>query len=125
MYAVLKKTTTLILLVLSVIFVVCAIIIGISDNLPGIMLCFLGCVSFILSFSYSWRKPKPYLILLIISLIGFVVLVILINIFEGRLSGTLFDTVGDFTFILATMLCPIGIIIGGIGSLVTYYKKLD
>jgi len=125
MYAVLKKRTTLILVVLSVIFIVCAIIIGISDNLPGIMLCFLGSILFILSFSHSWRKPKPFLILLIISFIGFIVLVILINIFEGRLSGTIFDTVGDFTFIVATMLCPIGIIIGAIGSLVTYYKKLD
>ena len=124
MYAVLKKRTTLVLLALSVISIVVAIIIGISDNLPGILLCFIGCILFILSFSHSWRKPKPFLMLLIISFIGFIVLVVLINIFEGRLSGTFFEIIGTFIYILATMLCPTGIIIGGIGSLVTYYKKL-
>ena len=120
-----KKRITLILLVLSVISMVCAIIIGISDNPPGILLCFLASILFILSFSHSWRKPKPYLILLIISLVGFIVLAVLINIFEGRVSGTLFDIIGTFTFIVATMLSPVGIIIGGIGSLVTYYKRLN
>ena len=125
MYAVLKKRMTLILLVLSVIFLVGAIIIGISDNPSGILICFLGCILFILSFSHNWRKPKPFIMLMIISFIGFIVLVILINIFEGRLSGKLFDILGTFTFIVATLLCPAGIIIGGIGSLVTYYKNLE
>jgi peptidoglycan/LPS O-acetylase OafA/YrhL len=124
MYAALKKRMTLILLVLSVISITFAIIIGISDNPPGILLCFLGCILFILSFSHSWRKPKPYLILLIISLLGFIVFVVLINIFGGRLSGAFFEIIGTLIFIVATMLFPVGIIIGGIGSLVTYYKKL-
>ena len=50
--------------------------------------------------------------------------VVLINIFGGRLSGAFFEIIGAFILIVATMLFPVGIIIGGIGSPVTYYKKL-
>ena len=123
MNTIFKDKHTYIYLALGVISLVLAAIIGISDNPPGIILSFLGSVFFILIFTHKWQKPKPYIILLITSLMGFVVSIILHNVFEAVGKETILELVGVFFFLLAIFLCPAGIIVGGIGSLVKLYKQ--
>ena len=118
-----KDKHTYIYLALGVISLVLAAIIGISDNPPGLILSFLGSVFFILAFTHNWQKPKPYIILLIASLAGFVVSVILHNVFEVVGKETFLELVGVFFFLLAIFLCPAGVIVGGIGSLIKLYKQ--
>ena len=120
---VLKQRQTYIYLLLSLISIVAAMIVSIPDNPPGIILFFISSILFVLAFTYNWKKPKLYIILLISSVFGFVLFAALHNVFEVIGKGTFWEIIGGFFFLLAIFLCPAGIIVGGIGSLVKLYKQ--
>ena len=125
MYSIFKQRKTHIYLLLGIISLAAAFIVSIPDNLPGILLSFLSSVLFILAFTHNWIKLKPYVILLVSSLVGFVVSIVLHNVLEALGKGTFLELIGVFFFILAIFLCPAGLIIGGIGSLIKLYKSGD
>ncbi len=118
-----KQKKTYLFLILGIVALVIAIIIGIDDNPPGIILSFISSVLFVLAFAHNFKSPKSYIILLLGSIIGFVILIILHNIFESFGEGTFLRQFGVFFFLGALFLCPAGIIVGVIGSLMNYYKK--
>jgi len=123
MYAVFKKRKTYIYLVLSAISMIAAMIVSIPDNPPGIILSFMSSILFVLAFTHNWKKPKPYIILLISSVFGFVLFAVLHNVFEVIGKGTFWEVIGAFFFLLAIFLCPAGIIIGIVGSIITAIKN--
>jgi hypothetical protein len=106
----------------SAISIVVAMIVSIPDNPPGIILFFISSILFVLAFTYNWKKPKLYIILLISSVFGFVLFAVIHNFFEGIGKGTYWGVVGGFFFLLAVLICPAGIIIGIGGSIVTAIK---
>lgn len=118
-----KKKTTLIFLILGLLFLILALIITIPDNPPGIILTFISSISFILAFSYNWSRPKSYLFLFLGSLIGFVIFVVLHNFLEYFGKGTFIENLSGFFFLTAIFLCPAGILVGIIGSIVSYNKS--
>ena len=120
---VLKQRQTYIYLLLSLISIVAAMIVSIPDNPPGIILSFIGSILFVLAFTHNWKKPKPYIILLISSVFGFVLFAALHNVFEVIGKGTFWEIIGGFFFLLAIFLCPAGIIIGIVGSIITTTKS--
>jgi len=122
---ILKQRKTYIYLVLSAISMIAAMIVSISDNLPGIVLSFISSILFVFAFTYNWKQAKQYVILLISSVFGFVIFAVLHNVFEVIGKGTFWEAIGGFFFLLAIFLCPAGIIIGGIGSLIKLYKSGD
>ncbi len=61
--------------------VISAIVVGVSDNIPGIVLCYLATVVLVMAPIRSWRKTKRFLILLGASVGGFFVFVLLHNAF--------------------------------------------
>jgi len=122
MYAVLKKRQTYIYLVLSAVSMIAALIVSIPDNPPGIILSFISSILFVLAFTHNWKKPKPYIILIISSVLGFVIFAVLHNVFEVISKGTFWEAIGGFFFLLAIFLCPAGIIIGITGSIITEIK---
>ena len=123
MYLIFKQKRTYIYLLLSAISMVAAMIVSIPDNPPGIILSFMSSILFILAFTYNWKKPKPYILLLISSVFGFVLFAVLHNVFEVIGKGTFWEVIGAFFFLLAIFLCPAGIIIGIIGGIVTAIKS--
>jgi hypothetical protein len=122
---ILKQKKTYIYLVLSAISMIAAMIVSISDNLPGIVLSFISSILFVFAFTHNWKQAKLYVILLISSVFGFVIFAVLHNVFEFIGKGTFWEAIGGFFFLLAIFLCPAGIIIGGIGSLIKLYKSGD
>jgi hypothetical protein len=54
---------------------------------------------------------------------GFVIFAVLHNVFEFIGKGTFWEAIGGFFFLLAIFLCPAGIIIGGVGSIVLAIKS--
>jgi len=93
-----------------------ASLIGISDNLPGILLCFLGIISLIFAFIHHWRNAKSYKVLLIVSVIGLFVFVILHNLLEGAghhfenshlLLSQLLNILSVIFFLGAVLVCPL------------------
>jgi hypothetical protein len=120
---ILKQRRTYIYLLLSAVSIAAAMIVSIPDNPPGIILSFIGSILFVLAFTYNWKKPKPYIILLISSVFGFVLFAVLHNVFEVIGKGTFGEVVGGSFFLLAIFICPAGIILGIAGSIVTAIKN--
>lgn len=120
---ILKQRKTYIYLMLSAISMIAALIVSISDNPPGIILSFMSSILFVLIFTHNWKKPKPYIILIISSVLGFVIFAVLHNVFEVIGKGTFWEVIGAFFFLLAIFLCPAGIIIGILGSIITAIKN--
>ncbi len=113
---------------------IAALIVGISGNLPGLTLCYVAAVSIVLAFAHSWRRVKYFFILLSASLVGFFVFVVLHNVFYGlgqmaadiNVLGQLLDFFHAVFFIIATLVCPAGFLVGVVGSIATtiaYFEK--
>jgi len=129
-----SRIITLFLVVICCSSLIAAFIVGISGNLPGLTLCYIASASIILAFVHSWRKIKYFCILSISSLVGFFVFVVLHNVFYGlgqiaadiNILSWVLDFLHAVFFIIATLICPTGFLIGVIGSIVTiitYFKK--
>ncbi len=121
---------TFLLLILAVMFISAALLVGISDNIPAILILFSGIVLFITAFVHIWKRIKQYLILALIFALAFPVFVVLHNVFYGvsdlysgkiLLAGAahFMDTT---TFIIAVVVCPACVIVGLVGALILYVK---
>jgi hypothetical protein len=120
-----RQKSTYVYLAGSVIFIIIALIVGIDDNLPGIILLFISSILLVLAFTHNWKR-KSYILLIVFSLAGFVVSVILHNIFET--SGgevTFLGILSALFFLVAIFLCPVCLLIGIIGSIMKSLKKTE
>jgi len=126
-----NRKTTLVLLLTGVTLISLALIMGIADNLPGIMLLYSGCISLITLFTRQWRTIKNFFLLFVFSIIGLIGFSILHNVLYALkiLAGDInllsdnFEILSVTTFLIAVLLCPPGILVGGAGSLIYYFKK--
>jgi hypothetical protein len=93
-----KKTLTYLLL--SIVLIIASLIVGISDNPPGIVLIGVGTICFYYSFVHIWKKSRNFVLLIYVS-IGIALLqILIINIFgwmhktqylsEGLIMGVFF-----------------------------------
>ena len=108
-----------------------ALAVGIDDNLPGIALMYVASVSLVLAIAHRWRRVKPFLWLLVGSLVLFPVAAVLHNAFYalGELAGGLrvlksvLDALHAAFFLTAILLSPAGVVVGAVGSLVTWSRS--
>jgi hypothetical protein len=127
-----NRTRTFYLFGLSVVLGLAALIEGIDDNLPGILLLYFAAIAFVLAFVHSWETPGPFLYLLCVSLLAIAVSVGLHNLFEvlaynaGRstLTGRLLEIAGGAFFLFALVLCPVLILIGALGAILRWAEKM-
>ncbi len=125
-----SRKATLVLVTLCCVSLIVAFLIGISDNLPGLLLCYVAVTALILAFVHTWRQVKRFLILLGASLIGFPLFVILHNLFYGLgqmaadviVLSPLLEFLHVVFFLVAILVCPPGVLIGAVGSVVTYCR---
>ncbi len=113
------KVKTFAFLGLGIIFITVSQIIGIADNFPGILTCYLGVCSLFLVFIHPWKQTKNFLWLIFYSVVSFIVSVILHNLFEG--IGL--NIIGVVFFFLAILFAPAGILIGVSGSVFYVIKN--
>jgi hypothetical protein len=131
-----KKTrkVTVGLVVLCCVLLIAAFIVRIGDNPPGLALCYLATVSLILAFVHAWRKVRYFLILLGASVVGLVVFAILHNLLYAlaEISSDIvalkhsLEFLSTASFLVAIFVCPAGLLIGAIGSVVMaviYFRK--
>jgi len=105
--------------------VVSASVVGVSDNIPGIVLCYLATVTVIAAPTRTWRKTKRFLILLGASVGGFFVFVLLHNAFYALTIVTshiaalshLMEVFHVTFFLIAVFLCPAAFLVGAVGSI--------
>ena len=126
-----SKRPTILFFALGCIALTAGLLVGISDNPPGLILVYLASASFILAITQRWRTVRSYVILLIASIVGFLVAAVLHNLLYG-----LGEVAGDLAllkaaaevlhvafFLIAIFLCPVGVIIGAVGSLLTWRRR--
>lgn len=126
------RVITIILLVLCVLSAVAAALVGIDDNLPGILLALFSALAFVLAFTHPWRSLKKFLFLLLASVIGFILLIIF-NIAADLIlqnpatSDTLRDMlesrVAEAKVVIFLMLSAAAFLVGIAGSIVMFFRS--
>jgi len=127
-----NRIKTLILLVICGLSAIASAVVGIDDNLPGILLAFLAATAFVLAFAHPWRTARKFMFLLLASVLGFVLFVILNIIFDSvaqdpATSGALQDLMQspaiDALNLIIAMICPAAFIVGAVGSVAMFIRS--
>ena len=110
-----------------------SLVIGVSDNPPGIILLYIGLTCFAGAWVWNWSSPRDFWILLVTSLAAFPVGVILHNLFyalgtlvEGSLilSGLL-GFLDALFFLVAVMAVGPTALVGLIGGVYTSWQGMS
>ena len=126
-----RPAATLVLIAAGCACLAAALLVGIADNPPGLALVYLAVTAWILALALRWRRVRSYLILLGASLVGFVVAVVLHNLFYAlgvvAPDAVVLQAVLGFLevafFLLAVFVCPPGAVIGAVGGLVLAVRQ--
>ena len=105
-----------------------ALLIGIDDNPVGITALYVAAASLILAWAHRWRQAKSFVILAVVSALGFPVAVVGHNLLyalgEWAKGSTVIVGVAEFLHVLfffaALLICPAGLVIGAVGGLVAW-----
>jgi hypothetical protein len=119
-----NRKRTFILLGTAALLGIAATAIGIDDNLPGILLAFLGITAFVLAFAHPWKTSKQFVRLLIVSILGLIVfggLMIMCDMIGSNLFGRsgvirLLLNIGSALFLILALICPSGLVVGAVGA---------
>ncbi len=126
-----NRNRTFIFLVACSVLAIAAIMVGIDDNPPGVILAYLSAFAFVLAFVHPWRTSKQFLRLIYQSVLVFIVITVLSNLFEFFASNPgiskpvvmLLNGAGAIFFLIAVLLCPICLLVGVIGFVVMNYRN--
>ena len=106
-----------------------ALIVGISDNPPGIALLYGGTVCLVLAVVCCWQRPRSFVLLLAGSALGFVVFAILHNLLYalGEMTDlawlkALMEALHVAAFLIALLLCPVGVLVGLVGWVAAVFR---
>lgn len=110
---------------------IAALIVGISDNPPGIILAYAACFGGIAALTTGWNRPRPFLILAVLAVAGFVVFALLHNAFYALAdvgSGlpvvpSVASALSVVAFFLAVLVCPAALVVGLAGALKTWLQR--
>jgi len=118
-------TVQLCLLATAVVSLSAGLLVGVSDNLPGILLVYMASIAVVLAYALRFRTQRQYERLLLYSVAGFAVTAILHNVFEAAASvagaawlRAVGGGIGAAFFLIAVLLCPAGFLVGLVGSIV-------
>lgn len=107
-----------------------ALIVGIDDNLPGIALLYGGLICWVLAAVCRWQRPRSFLLLLGLSVLGFFVFAVLHNLLYAVGESTtigwiqaVMEGLHVAAFMVALLLCPVGVLVGLVGWLTTSYRS--
>jgi hypothetical protein len=125
-----NRKMTLILLAICGLLTIAAVVVGIDDNLPGILLACLAGIAFVLAFVHPWRTVKKFFLLLA-SVLGFVLYIILNIILDvtaqasstSALQDVLQSPVVNALSTIIVMVCPAALIVGAVGSVAMFFRN--
>ena len=127
-----NRKMTLILLAMCGLLVIAAVVVGIDENLPGILLAFLAATAFVLAFVHPWRTARKFMFLLLASILGIVLFIILNIILDtvaqnpantGTLQDLLQSPVIDAFIIIIAMICFAAFFVGAVGSVAMFIRN--
>lgn len=125
------RNWTLLLLAACLLLAVAAALVGIDDNLPGILLALFAALAFVLAFAHPWRSARNFLYLLLASILGFVLFTAL-NILMDMLSqkpdappaflALTQSPAAEAIMVIIIMLCLGAFLIGVFGALTMFIR---
>jgi hypothetical protein len=105
-------------------------LVGLNDNPPGLLLALLACMAALTAFVHPWRTARQFGYLVLISALGFGLSAVLHNVFEALADqGTTavsrygLQPLGVTAFLVATLVCPAGFLVGIIGAIVMFIRS--
>ena len=126
------KTTQWILIAAGVLTGAIAFVIGVSDNLPGIILIYGGLTCLAGAWVWNWPSPREFWILLLISLVAFPVGVVLHNLIYAlgtmvvgnQILTGLLGFLGGFFFLVAVMAVGPTAFVALVGGIYTSWRGM-
>jgi uncharacterized membrane protein (UPF0136 family) len=123
---------TLLFLTICGMLAISAVVVGIDDNMPGVLLAFFAAIVFVLAFVHPWRTARKFMYLILSSILGFVFFIILNIILDtvaqnpentGTLQGLLQGSAIEAFSIIIAMICAAAFIVGTIGSVAMFIRN--
>ncbi len=110
---------------------IAAAVIGIEDNVPGILCAFIATVALVLSFVHPWRTAKQFSLLLLGAILCFVISAVLHNVFHGvadniesmQVLPEILTGLSVTFFLVAVLVCPPAVIVGLVGSVAMFLRN--
>ena len=127
-----NRIKTLILLVVCGLSATVAVVAGIDDNPPGVLLAFLAAIAFVLAFAHPWRTARKFMFLLLVSVPSFVLFVIMNIITDSiaqnpatsdALKNLIQSPIPDALNLIIAMICAAAFIVGAIGSVAMFIRS--
>jgi len=127
-----NRTKTLLYLVISGLSAIAAVVVGIDDNPPGLLLAILAAIAFVLAFSHPWRATRKFMLLLLASLLGFVLFVIVSIVSDSvvqnpgssvALKNLIESHVIEAVYVILLMILSGAFIVGVAGSVVMFIRN--
>ena len=120
-----NRRATLVYAAVCVLSFIAALLVGVSDNPPGILLLYISSFALILAAVHRWNSMKKFLLLAAIAAVGFVVFVVLHNFAHAGADMAadivalkmLLEGVSVVSFFLALLVCPPAFLVGMAGAL--------
>ena len=126
-----NRIKAFILLVVCTLSAIASVVVGINDNLPGILLALFAATAFVIALTHSWRTTRKYLFLLLVSVLGLVVFFILNIIIDliakhpatsVALQNLIQSPASDALNVTFVMICMAAFIVGIVGSVVMFIR---
>jgi uncharacterized membrane protein YdcZ (DUF606 family) len=119
----------LIFLGCAVVMLANAVLVGIADNPPGLLLAFASSILVVLALTTGWQHPRKHFYLFVGSFLAFALTAVLHNVFEAAASvagvpwlRTAGGFIGAAFFLVAIFLCPAGIVVGAVGGIASMLR---
>lgn len=127
-----NRIKTFILLVICGLLAIAAIAVGIDDNPPGILLAYLAATAFVLAFAHPWRTARKFMLMLLVSVLGFALFVIM-NIISDSIAqnptasivvkNLIQSSFMESLNLIIAMICPATFIVGAVGSVAMFIRS--
>lgn len=122
--------TRLIFIGCAVVLLAAAILVGIADNPPGLLLAFASSILAVLALTTGWHHPRKHFYLFVGSFLAFAVTAVLHNVFEAAASvagvpwlKAAGGAIGATFFLIAIFLCPAGMAVGAVGGIASMFRR--
>jgi len=117
------------LLACAVVLLAAAMLVGIADNPPGLLLAFASSIVVVLALTMDWHHPRKHFYLFVGSFLAFAVTAVLHNVFEAAASvagvpwlKAAGGAIGATFFLIAIFLCPAGMVVGAVGGIASMLR---
>jgi len=111
---------------------IAAAVVGVDDNLPGVLLAFLAATAFVLACVHPWRTAKKFVLLVLASMLGFVLYIALNIVLDtaaqdpasaSALQDLLQSPIAAALSVIIAILCPAAFIVGAVGSVAMFMRN--